>query len=143
MIFIYLERVLLLKCFSLRFVRMNYLEAHRFCKACGEILRGRRDQKYCSDHCRNAFNNHAYAVQFAAHKRINGILRNNQQVLCRLSIGKRKPIALMELLKNGFQLAYHTHTEQGKNGQTIYFCYDYGYLRLDEQMIQIITPIVN
>jgi len=120
---------------------MNYLESKRFCKACGQTLHGRRDQKFCSDHCRNAYNNQQYAAQMASLKKINSILRSNQQILSRLSKGKRKPIALMELLKSGFQMAYHTHTKQAKNGETIYFCYDYGYLRLDEQMVQIISPI--
>jgi predicted nucleic acid-binding Zn ribbon protein len=29
----------------------------RVCKECGHKLSGRKDQKFCSDYCRNSFNN--------------------------------------------------------------------------------------
>ena len=30
---------------------------HRLCLECGDHLKGRIDKKFCSDYCRNSFNN--------------------------------------------------------------------------------------
>ena len=117
---------------------MSFLDVKRFCHECGQILKGRRDQKYCSDHCRNAYNNRSYADLLIENRKINRILHANKQILYAFAQEKRKKIPTKAFHQKGFQFEFHTHTRISKSGQTIFYCYDYGYLRFNEDFYLII-----
>ena len=36
-----------------------------------------------------------------------------------------------KLIEKGFQFKYHTHQYTAKNGNTYFYCYEYGYLPLE------------
>ena len=62
----------------------------RPCKECGQKLSGRRDQKFCSDYCRNTFNNRLNEDSTNYMRRINNILRRNRRILLAMNpSGKR------------------------------------------------------
>jgi hypothetical protein len=118
---------------------MDFYFQQRNCQECGIPLKGRRDQKFCADYCRNQFNNRIYAQKWAIQRQINRILLNNQRILAQLLFKEKKRNVLeRELYNRGFNFEFHTHRKMTKNGQVYIFCYDYGYLRLNEQQLYIV-----
>ncbi len=113
----------------------------RVCLDCSNTLRGRTDKKFCDDQCRSNFNNRMKAGQQGCIGPINSILRKNHTVLSRICIGEKVRTSKDKLLINGFNPDYHTHLLQTQNGNTYYFCYDYGFLFLNKDEILIVKKM--
>jgi hypothetical protein len=105
---------------------------------CGEPMKGRADKRFCSDHCRNTYNNRLNGVSNNIIRNINHILRKNRNILeeC-ISEGKRK-IHKQYLELKGFNYRYSTHQIAEKNGKYSVFCYDYGYIETNDDSITIV-----
>jgi hypothetical protein len=103
------------------------------CLSCGKAVRGRTDKKYCDDYCRNNFNNQMKGGSINLVRNINNALRRNLRILSDfLPDGEEMAKTTRErLLQNGFHFNYITHTYTNKKGNVYYFCYDYGYLPLE------------
>lgn len=106
----------------------------RNCPECGDKLIGRVDKKFCSDQCRNTYNNRLNSDANNTVRNINNILRKNRRVLEELNKQSGKTIVNKDLLlANGFNFTFHTHTYTNKKGDTYYFCYEQGYLFLEDK----------
>jgi predicted nucleic acid-binding Zn ribbon protein len=118
---------------------MDTLSSQRFCKECGTALKGRSDQKFCCDFCRNQFNNRFYALKYERQRQINRILVQNKQILAQcLLVDKKRKVQELDLRVKGFNFDFHTHSKQMKNGQVYIFCYDFGYLRLATNQLLLV-----
>ena len=53
----------------------------RLCIECGSTIIGRVDKKFCSDLCRNAYNNIRSRDKNNLMRKVNGILRKNRSIL--------------------------------------------------------------
>ena len=61
------------------------------CLECGEKIVGREDKKFCSDSCRNAYNNKINKDSTNYMRNINNKLRKNYRILSELNVeGKTK-----------------------------------------------------
>jgi predicted nucleic acid-binding Zn ribbon protein len=103
------------------------------CLTCGKTIRGRIDKKYCDDYCRNNYNNQVKGADNNLVRNINNALRKNRRILSELlhdgdEMGKTTRDRLLQM---GFNFTYLTHTYTNKKGNVYYFCYDYGYLPLE------------
>lgn len=108
------------------------------CLECHEPIKGRSDKKFCSDSCRNAFNNTFNRDSTNLMRRVNRILRKNRLILSQLNpLGKSKTTKTI-LVKKGFNFDYHTNTYVTKNGKTYFFCYEQGYLCLENEMYALV-----
>ncbi len=103
----------------------------RFCKECQDVLRGRKDQKFCSDHCRNTFNNRLNEDANAYIRRINHILKKNRRILSSLNPEGKRTVDAITLAEEGFNFHYYTNTYTTQKGQIYYFCYDEGYRKIE------------
>lgn len=110
----------------------------RQCLDCGANLRGRSDKKFCDDQCRSNFNNRAKSGNYQIMRPVNTILRKNYSILSRLCPGGKTKIKKEELLRYGFDFSYHTHLHQTQSGHVYYFCYDHGYLKLNNETFLIV-----
>jgi hypothetical protein len=115
-------------------------EEAKKCLQCGKLLRGRSDKKFCNDYCRNNYNNQLKAHSNNHVRNINCALGKNRRVLEELlpaaeEIGKATK---EKLLNHGFSFKYITHTFTNKKGATYFYCYDYGYLPLDNDWFLIV-----
>lgn len=108
----------------------NYMET-RFCAECNQKLSGRKDQKFCSDYCRNGFNNRLNEDQNKYVRRINGILRKNRRILASLNPDGKITVDGIRLAEEGFNFHYFTNIYTTKKGTQYFFCYDYGYLKTE------------
>ena len=105
----------------------------RLCHTCNKPLRGRTDKKFCDDYCRNNYNNQLKSGSNNFIRNINNALGKNRRILeTSLPAGEElAKISKENLLQKGFQFKYFTHLYTNKKGNTYFFCYEYGYLPLD------------
>jgi len=114
--------------------------APRRCLECGEIIVGRSDKKFCSDQCRNTYNNRLNSDASNTVRNINNILRKNRRILMDLNKQSGKTMVTKEsMLTNGFNFSYHTHTYTTKKGDVYHFCYEQGYLYLSDKELYLLV----
>ncbi len=100
------------------------------CLECAEPIKGRADKKFCSDMCRNAYNNKLNSDTTNYVRNVNNILRRNRRVLEELIPDQTAKSTKAKLIQKGFDFSYYTNAYTTKKGDTYYFCYEYGYLPL-------------
>jgi hypothetical protein len=110
----------------------------RECNECGQKLLGRVDQKFCSDYCRNTFNNRLNSDSTKYIRRVNRILRKNRRVLIELNPKGKTTVDGISLAEEGFNFHYYTNVYNTKKGSTYFFCYDQGYLKLDNDQYMLV-----
>lgn len=93
---------------------------------------GRSDKKFCSDACRNTFNNKKTGSSNAYIRRVNNLLRRNRKILLDLNPGGKAKTTQFRLLEMGFNFHYFTNIYETKAGRRYYFCYDQGYIELED-----------
>jgi hypothetical protein len=104
----------------------------RHCQECGEILRGRIDQRFCSDQCRTTFHNRQKVPPSALFRQVNGVLRKNYRILRALNPTGKTRISGEVLRAQGFNFHYFTHQYRTRRGDTYSFVYEQGYLPLED-----------
>ncbi len=113
----------------------------RLCQNCSTEYFGRQDKKFCSDYCRNQFNNKLNSDIYNFTRNINNTLRKNRRILAALNPTGKTKIHRDKLTAKGFNFNYHTNTYTTKAGKTYYFCYDQGYLELENQMLALVIRL--
>jgi hypothetical protein len=103
------------------------------CLECGDKIIGREDKKFCSDGCRNAYNNKINKDSTNFMRNINNKLRKNYRILRELNIEGKTKTTRSKLLSKGFDFEYFTNLLQTKTGNTYYFLYDQGYMALENE----------
>jgi predicted nucleic acid-binding Zn ribbon protein len=110
------------------------------CLECGDVLHGRTDKKFCSDACRNTYNNKKKSTAgIALVRRINGILIRNRNILATLNPGGKTSVHRVKLINSGFDFGFFTHHYTTKAGTVYYFCYDQGYLPLEHDYFMLVS----
>jgi len=112
------------------------------CLSCDEKLKGRSDQKFCSDLCRNAYNNSLNSDSNAMVRNTNNALRKNRRILADLIKDKKEGkgiVKVSSLSKAGFNFELITSIYSTKSGNVYYFCYEFGYQKLENENIMIVT----
>ncbi len=105
----------------------------RACILCNKVLRGRSDKKFCDDYCRAAYNNELKSAVNNYIRNVNHALGKNRRILERLlpESEQMSKTNRDKLLQVGFQFKYITHTYTNQKGNVYFFCYEYGYLPLE------------
>ena len=112
------------------------------CIECNEVLHGRSDKKFCSDACRNSYNNRLKSTTDNQYvRKVNGILRRNRNIMEQLNPEGKIRLHKSRLEKNGFDFGFFTNTYTTKAGAVYYFCYDQGYLPLDHDYYMLVRKI--
>ena len=119
------------------------MEAERNCPECGSPILGRADKKFCSDMCRNAFNNRQNSNVNNLVRRVNGILKKNRRIMAELCPNGKAKISRSKLIASGFDFAHFTSIYTTKEGSVYHFCYDFGYLLLAEDYCLIVRRDVD
>lgn len=97
------------------------------CPTCGEKFYGRSDKKFCSDLCRNIYNNKLNSDVTNYIRNINNLLRRNRRIIETLLFYKIAHASKQQLIDNGFSFLHYTSIEVSKTGKNCFYCYDYGY----------------
>jgi hypothetical protein len=114
------------------------------CLECSDGFHGRADKKFCSDQCRNAYNNKLKSNNGMTFiRRVNGILVRNRNILDALNPGGKTSIHRSKLMQKGFRDEYMTHTYTTRTGRVYYFCYDLGYSPVENGFYVLVRRDVN
>ena len=111
---------------------------NRKCPECGFEILGRSDKRFCSDQCRNTFNNRQQRDANNLVRRVNNTLRKNRRILESLNPKGKSKVTKTQLLDKGFNFDYYTNVYSTKKGNTYYFCYDHGYLPLENDYMALV-----
>lgn len=107
------------------------------CLDCGAVIRGRTDKKFCSDQCRNNYNNRLNRESNNYVRNVHGLLRKNRKILSDLySDGKRK-VHKDALIALGYNFNFFTHIIELTNGDCFHYCFEYGYKMLKNDFLEL------
>ena len=115
----------------------------RVCLDCGKILKGRSDKKFCDDQCRTSYNNKIKTTVAGSLKTINQILKLNRSILEKLCVDGKAKVSKVKLVQHGFNFGYFTHLYETQKGQTYKFCYEFGYLALEQDWFLLVKRDEN
>ncbi|GAB2800704.1 hypothetical protein GCM10027275_53500 [Rhabdobacter roseus] len=110
----------------------------KYCLECGSTIMGRADKKFCSDMCRNAYNNKINSYSYNVVRNTNNQLRRNRRILEELCPDDKAKTTKNTLLAKGFDFTLLTSVRPTQKGNVYYFVYDYGYLELDNDFYLIV-----
>jgi predicted nucleic acid-binding Zn ribbon protein len=103
----------------------------RICLECLNTVYGREDKKFCSDHCRNTFNNRENKQVNALIRVVTARLKKNRKILLDLNPSGKRRVSREELLKLGFSFEYFTNVYiTVKEKKEYRYCFDQGYLEI-------------
>ncbi|MGB0885337.1 MAG: hypothetical protein ACPGVH_05190 [Chitinophagales bacterium] len=101
------------------------------CPECGDKIMGRADKKFCSDYCRNAFNNKKNSASNNLIRNVNNALKRNWRILEELNPEDKCRVHKNKLVENSFNFEYYTNIYTTKTGNVYYFVYNQGYQELE------------
>lgn len=101
------------------------------CLECEDPLKGRTDKKFCSDYCRNSFNNKVNKESKNLVRNINNRLKKNYKILSELNVSGKTKVSRTKLYDKGFDFQLFTSIYQTKTGNNYFYIYDEGYLLLE------------
>ena len=110
------------------------------CLSCEKPVKGRSDKKFCDDYCRAAYNNDLKSASNNLVRNVNNALGKNRRILESL-LPQGDATAKTnhdKLIEKGFQFKYHTSMYKAKNGNTYFYCYEYGSLPLENNWYLIV-----
>lgn len=110
----------------------------RICLECSEKVVGRIDKKFCSDYCRNAYNNKVNKESKNLIRNTNNRLRKNYNILSKLNVSGKTKVTRRKLFDKGFHFNFFTSIYTTKTGNIYYYVYDEGYLPLENEVFLLI-----
>lgn len=108
------------------------------CLECDEKIVGREDKKFCSDGCRNSYNNKMNKDSTNFMRNINNKLRKNYRILSGLNPDGKSKTTRTKLLMKGFDFEFFTNLLHTKTGNTYHFVYNQGYLFLENDFFMLV-----
>ncbi len=110
----------------------------KYCLECNEPIKGRSDKKFCSDYCRNAYNNKVNKDSKNLIRNTNNRLRKNYKILSEINSTGKTKTTRNKLNDQNFDFNLFTSIYKTKTGNVYYYIYDQGYLKLENDYYLLI-----
>jgi len=111
----------------------------KLCLNCGEKVIGRSDKKFCSDQCRSTYYNQQNQETNSFIRSVINILKKNRRILAELNPKGKAKVKMTDLLLRGFDFKYYTNVYKTKTGNVYFFCFDQGYLKIDDEYYALVV----
>lgn len=121
-------------------IQKGFMIEEKSCLDCNEIIHGRADKKFCNDQCRNNYNNQRN-IDTPLIRNTNTILRKNRRILEELNPAGKTKVSRKKLLNKGFHFDYVTRLYRTQTNTTYHFCYEYGYLTLNNDEVLLVKKV--
>ncbi len=109
----------------------------RVCLDCGEKILGRSDKKFCSDQCRNNYNNRINRDTNNYVRNVHAQLRRNRKILADFYDEGHKRIHRDALFALGYNFTFFTHLVETNNGEKWSYCFEYGFKTIDNDYLEL------
>jgi len=117
--------------------------SQKTCLECDEPFYGRSDKKFCSDQCRNTFNNRIDGSVKNLIRNTNNRLRKNYKILSELNQSGKTKVTRLKMFDRNFDFHFFTSIYTTKSGSTYYYVYDQGYLELENDYYLLIKKNIE
>jgi predicted nucleic acid-binding Zn ribbon protein len=107
------------------------------CLDCGDIIKGRTDKKFCSDQCRNNYNNRLNRDINNFVRNVHGLLRRNRRILADLYDEGRHRIHKDALYALGYNFSFFTQLTETSDGKKCHYCFEYGFREAGDDFIEL------
>ncbi|MDV3310379.1 MAG: hypothetical protein LOY03_16345 [Cyclobacteriaceae bacterium] len=111
----------------------------RTCLECGERVTGRIDKKFCSDSCRVSYNNRLNAPTTRYMKNVINALTRNRRILMELNPTGKCRVSDEQLSRHGFDFRYFTSQYTTRGGSVYRYCFEQGYLKIDNNSYLLVV----
>lgn len=109
----------------------------RTCLNCGEPLQGRVDKIFCNSYCKSNYHYESKKNQEAStFSKIDKQLKLNRRLIKDFNKSGKSTIRKQKLIAAGFNPRFFTHYWKNNKGQVYLFCYDVGFLSLNEKGVE-------
>jgi predicted nucleic acid-binding Zn ribbon protein len=115
------------------------MEAEKHCVECGRAFVGRADKRFCSDQCRTSYNNRLNSDSSNYMRSVNRVLRKNRKILAELNPNGKAKVHRKKMTALGFNFSFYTNIYTTKAGKRYIFCYDQGYLPIEEDYFMLVV----
>ena len=113
----------------------------KHCIECGDPIRGRSDKKFCADSCRNAYHNRVNTDANNFVRNINNVLRRNRRILENACAQATRVVSRYQLARLGFDFRFFTHHIPEDEGNSVFYCYEFGYRQVDANSMSIVKDM--
>lgn len=135
-VFVYLYQIHIHHLYFL-YLYTNISAVERKCLDCGETLRGRTDKKFCSDQCRNDYNNRLNRDSNNFVRNVHGLLRKNRRILSDLYSEGKVRVHKDALFAMGYNFSFFTHIIETSQGYKFHYCFEYGYRETGDDFLEL------
>jgi predicted nucleic acid-binding Zn ribbon protein len=119
------------------YLYQNFGVVERKCLDCGAAIHGRTDKKFCSDQCRNNYNNRLNRDSNNFVRNVHGLLRKNRRILADLYGEGKLKVHKDALFALGYNFSFFTHIIETSNGKRYQYCFEYGYTESGNDFIEL------
>ena len=109
----------------------------RKCLDCGDALHGRADKKFCSDQCRNNYNNKLNRDTNNYVRNVHGLLRKNRRILSDMIDEGKTRLHKDALYALGYNFSFFTHMIELKDGSRFQYCFEYGFREVEDDFVEL------
>lgn len=109
----------------------------RVCLDCGAKLLGRSDKKFCSDQCRNNYNNRINRDSNNYVRNVHAQLRRNRKILSDFFCDGHRKIHHDALFALGYNFNFFTHLVETTEGVKWSFCFEFGFRNLENDYLEL------
>ena len=117
---------------------LRKMTTKKTCLECGGEIIGRTDKKFCSDYCRNAYNNRKNKTNVNLIRNVNNRLKKNWRILSELNPDNKTKVHKSKLLDAGFDFDYFTSIYTTRKQSVYYFVYNQGYLDIGNNFYMLV-----
>jgi len=106
------------------------------CPVCKTEVKGRADKLFCSVQCKSAFQYEKRVNHEMFYFKVDKQLKTNRKILKKFNQSGYTTLRKEKLLEAGFNPRFFTHFWKNQNKQVYLFCYEYGFMEIDQKGIK-------